>query len=181
MLSQASLRKWNLAQIDFRNAILQTGKAERNVYVVSPPESSWRRNNYWLLLTTAYSLVNANAKWQAYSNAVLYRLGFCQVIYVPQLFYLKSKREAGVIAVKIADDVLLAGINSILKSIVSNVEESYTLSTVIFSHGTFLFLGFQITQDENFETSIHADQKLEALKPIDTTRQRRKEIKSHLH
>lgn len=36
LLSLASVFKWCLAKVDFTSAFLQTGKAERDVYVVPP-------------------------------------------------------------------------------------------------------------------------------------------------
>lgn len=160
----------------FKSALLQTGRDERNVYVVPPPESSECCKSYWLLLTAAYLLVNATAKWQAYSDNLLYKLGLCQVIQVSQLFYLESKGKVCVIALRILDDDLLTEISSILKSKVSMIEGTYALGTVVFSSGTFLSFPLQVIQDEIFEIPIDADQKLESLKSIDTTRQRQKEI-----
>lgn len=61
------------------------------------------------------------------------------------------------------------------------MKKIYTLATVIFSLGTFSFFGFQVTPDENFEILIDADHKMEALKPIEITRQQRKEIELDLN
>lgn len=62
-LSTASIEKWRLTKIDVRSAFLKTGRAARDVYVVSPRESS-NRSYCWLLLLVSYGLVNANAKWR---------------------------------------------------------------------------------------------------------------------
>ena len=55
------MRQWTVSKADVKSAFLQTGKAQRDVYVVLPRESH-DRAHYWLLLTAAYGLVNANAK-----------------------------------------------------------------------------------------------------------------------
>lgn len=61
LLSIAVLLYWYLVKIDVKSTFLQTGIAERDVYVV-PPRECKKRSFYWLLLTAAYGLVNANAK-----------------------------------------------------------------------------------------------------------------------
>ncbi len=60
LISIATIMKWPLAKIDFTSAFLQTGDAKRDVYVI-PSRECRRRSCYWLLLTSAYGLVNANA------------------------------------------------------------------------------------------------------------------------
>ena len=72
-------------EIDFTTAFLQSGIATRDVYIV-PPKESKDRFVYWLLLTAAYGLVNANAKWQEEIDGYLLSLGFEQSVYIPQLF-----------------------------------------------------------------------------------------------
>ena len=91
LLSLACFHKWNLAKIDFTSAFLQTGAANRNVYVIPPRESN-DKSHYWLLLTSAYGLVNANAKWQEQSDLFLNTIEFTQLIFVPQLFYISNSR-----------------------------------------------------------------------------------------
>ena len=60
LLSISSMKKWPLAKIDFTSAFFQTGSAKRDVYAV-PPREFRRKPFYWLLLTSAYGLVNSNA------------------------------------------------------------------------------------------------------------------------
>ena len=61
LLSISALMQWHLAKIDFTSAFLQTGEAKRDDYVV-PLRECRRKSFYWLLLTSAYGLVNANSK-----------------------------------------------------------------------------------------------------------------------
>ena len=68
LISIASLYAWRLSKIDVKSAFLQTGKAERDVYVIPPVESGDRGKCAWLLETASYGLVNANAKWQVHSD-----------------------------------------------------------------------------------------------------------------
>ena len=67
LLSLASMFKWPLAKVNFKSAFLQTGKAQREVFL-TPPRKRPDRNCYWLLLTAAFCVVNANAKWHEHSE-----------------------------------------------------------------------------------------------------------------
>ena len=83
LVSVATIMKWPFAKIDFVSAFLQTGDAKRDVHVISPRECR-RRSNYWLLLTSAYGLVNANAKWQEHCDYLFTNIGLTQSRFVPQ-------------------------------------------------------------------------------------------------
>lgn len=65
--------------------LLQTGRAQRDLYVI-PPRESEHRNELRLLLAAAHGLVNAISKWQVQLDAFFksFRLECMQKI--PQLF-----------------------------------------------------------------------------------------------
>ena len=86
LASISTIMQWQIAKIDFKSAFLQTGEARRDVYVIPPCECK-RRNSYWLRLTSAYGLVNANAKWQEHCDLLFSCLGLSQSLFIPQLFY----------------------------------------------------------------------------------------------
>lgn len=65
LISTAALHGWRLHKLYVKSAFLQTGNAERDVYVVPPRESSDHGRAQWLLLTPAYGLVITNVKWHA--------------------------------------------------------------------------------------------------------------------
>lgn len=176
LLSLATLFQWCLAKIDFESAFLQTGRAKRDVYVVPPRESN-HKNFLWLLLTASYGLVNANAKWQEQSDELLLSsLGFTQLVYVPQLFYKCDSSGLTILAaVKIVDDVLIAGNKNDIADVITKVQRQYKLGTIIYGPGCFLYYGLQICQSSDFTISIHADDKLEQLQGYPITRYRRKQ------
>jgi len=175
LLSLAVLKKWTLAKIDFKSAFLQTGEATRDVYVVPPRECSTRSKTVWLLLTAAYGLVNAGAKWQAHSDQFLHSLGLSQLPYIPQLFYMKEMDETVMVAVKVVDDILFASELPRLRRIVSAIQGSYTLGTVVYSPGTFKFFGITIHHADDFTIQIHANDKLTACEAYPISRARRKD------
>ena len=76
--SIASLFGWTIVRVDGKAAFLQTGKAQRKVYVIPPAESRMKATHCWLLLFAAYGLVNANAKSQVQSDEVMYKIGLLQ-------------------------------------------------------------------------------------------------------
>lgn len=174
ILSIAVIKGWKLAKIDFKSAFLQSGQAIRDVYVV-PPRESKKRFVYWLLLTSAYGLVNAGTKWQEEVDGSLLSLGFHQLIYVPQLFYKKDENgNLEVLGVKIVDDVLFAAVPDVLRRVVGDVSSRYKVGTIVCSRGTFLFNGLSVTQDVDSTITVSADDKMLNLKPLPIDRLRRK-------
>lgn len=107
--SIASLFGWKLYRADVKAAFLQTGAAQRDVYVRPPKESAIMSSHVWLLLTAAYGLVNANAKWQSQFDAVMIALGIAQSKSIPQLFYKKNDGKLTLLVAKIVDDLKAAG------------------------------------------------------------------------
>lgn len=101
--------KWPLVKIDFRSAILQTGEAKRKLYVLPPRDCSIRNIFYWLLLTATLGLVNVNAKWQENSDHFLQSIGFSQLSYMLQLFYLKKSSKLISAVMKVVVDIIIAG------------------------------------------------------------------------
>lgn len=85
LLSLAGIFQWRLAKINFKSAFLQTGKAKRDVYVISLRESI-DKGKYWLLLIASYGLVNADAEWQEHKDILFINIGLKQLFYVPQFF-----------------------------------------------------------------------------------------------
>lgn len=71
----ATMLKRRISKVEFKSAFLQTGRAERDVYV-TPPSERGNKNIYLRLLNSAaYGLVNANAKLQVKSDQILLDLG----------------------------------------------------------------------------------------------------------
>ena len=181
LLSLATIMKWPVAKIDFKSAFLQTGFAQRDVYVV-PPRESRTKNHYWLLLTAAYGLVNANAKWQNAIDNYLTTLGFLQVRYIPQLFYvMDTQNNLSIVATKIVDDVLFCGELNTVTRYISKIQEKYELGTIYTGPGSFLFCGLNIIQDEDFNITINGDSKINNLSPFNILRYRRKETNKDLN
>ena len=133
-------------------------------------------------MTAGYGLVNANAKWQAYIDSFLTSSGFNQLIYVPQLFYIKDSSGSLVtLAVKIVDAILFAGTKKDVSEVIHKIENNYKLGAVVYGPGTFLFYGLQITQDTDYSITVQSDEKLSKLEGYPVDRQRRKQIETSLN
>lgn len=180
LLSIAAIMKWPLSKIDFTSAFLQTGEAQRDVYVI-PPRESKDKSMCWLLLTAAYGLVNAGAKWQDQCDKFFRGLGLKQLTYVPQVFYLKSANTLEMLAVKVVDDVLFAGPVSTVKKVIEKIKKVYELGTIVYGPAAFLFFGLHIVQDDTMEIFVHADDKLDALTCFPIDRHRRKDLEELLN
>ena len=132
--------KWPVPKIDFTSVFLSTGDAKPDVYVI-PPHECRNRCYYWFLLTSAYGLVNANAKWQEHCDPLFHELRPNQSIHMPQLFYSKSNSVLNLIAVKIVDDVLTAEKTQVIENFISQIKRKYKLGTVVYGPGNFLVFG----------------------------------------
>ena len=169
-----------MTKIDFTSAFIQTGDAKRDIYVV-PPRECHDKSFYWLLLTSAYGLVNANSKWQEHCDYLFTSLGLTQSRYVPQLFYTKKNEMLELVAVRIVDDVLLIGDRYTIENFIAQVQRKYKLGIVMFGPGTFLFFGLKLTQETDMTITIHAEKKLESLNCFPIDRHRRKQLDEHLN
>lgn len=58
-------------------------------------------------------------------------LGFLQLFYVPQLFYICDRDALQVVDAKSLDDILFSGQKEKVKKIVCNIEAKHMLGTVI--------------------------------------------------
>ncbi len=179
--SIASLHAWTLYKADVKAAFLQTGSADRDVYVRPPRESHLKTTHVWLLLTAAYGLVNANAKWQNKSDDVMFQLGLTQSKFIPQLFYKKEGGKLVLIVAKIVDDLKAAGVGNNAKNFLENFHKVFNLGTINHGPGRLRFFGINTVQSKDFTVTTDADDKMEAVSEYPLTRQRRKEPEMKLN
>lgn len=60
LLSIAKIFKWKLTKIGAKISFLQSGDAQRDLYVI-PQREIHNKKHYWLLLTSVHDLVSSNA------------------------------------------------------------------------------------------------------------------------
>ena len=176
LISIAAVKKWRITKVDVKSAFLQTGAAERQVFVIPPGESKDRFKSLWLLLTASYGLVNANAKFQALADDLLLDLGLSRVIDVPQLFYGKKDGVLTVLMAKIVDDILITGISDDVTSLLREFNKRLKFGTITHGPGRLRYFGFNIVQYEDYTVVIDGDDKLGALSAQPLSRLRRKQL-----
>ena len=154
--------KWPLSKMYFTSSFLQTGAAKRDVHVASARDCR-RKSFYWLLLKSAYVLVNTNAKWQEQCDFLFSNKGLCLSHFIPQLFYLFNDSAREIIPVKIVNDVLIARKRSKVLNFISSIKFQYKLGTIVLWSGSFLFYQLQKFQDNDISIRIHGGGKLESL------------------
>ena len=169
-----------LGKIDFTSAFLQTGSTNRDVYVV-PPRECRCKSFYWLLFTLTYGPINANAKLQEHSDTLLRNLGSFQSRFFPQLFFAFKHNRLEIVVVKIVDDLLITAEKCKASNFISSLKSQYTLGTIAFGPGSFLFNGLQILQDRDFTKRTHGDSKFESLSCLPIDRRRRRQVSEELN
>ena len=174
--SIASLYKWKLHKADVKAAFLQTGQAKRDVYVRPPKESSMKSTHLWLLLTAAYGLVNANAKWQNQSDNVMLDLGLQQSSPIPQLFFKKEGGRLVLLVAKIVDDLKVAGEGNRAELFLEAFDKKFKFGNVNHGPGKLRFFGINTIQNTDHTIETDADDKMEAVVEYPFSRMRRKQF-----
>lgn len=80
------------------------------------------------------------------------------------------------LAVKIVDENLLTGMDSVLRRFLTDFNSKFKLGEVVHGPGSLRFYGNNIIQEEHFSVSIHSDDKLQSLEPYPLSRTRRRQI-----
>lgn len=135
----------------------------------------------WLLLTAAYSLVNANSKWQNQADGVMYQLGLVQSKFISQLFFKIAGGKLVLVVAKIFDDLKAAGIGDNAKEFLEGFHQRFALGTFNHGPGKLRFFGINTIQNEYFTVDTDADDKLEAVTEYPITRPRRKQSDQELN
>ena len=150
------------------------------MYVTLPKECE-RKGFVWLLTVATYGLVNANAKWQLHSDRTMLDLGLSSLVYVPQLFYLRTNDALRLVLVKVTDDIFIAGEEDLKRRFIERLSSVYELGTLTHLPGVCWFYDLLVCQDEEYKIQVHADAKRSELTPYQVSRIRRKDSKSALN
>lgn len=108
ILSTLSLFGWKITNICVKTAILHIRKAARDMHMIPSLKNDDRGKSFWILLNSAYGLLNAIAKCKIQSNKLLTDLGYCWAPFLPQLLYLVNNSSVVAILSKILDELLLS-------------------------------------------------------------------------
>lgn len=166
--------------IDVKSAFLQTRQAEHSVYVVPPSECA-ERKFYCVLLTEAYGLVNASAKWQKQFDDLLNSLNLQQGTAIPQLFYLTVDGHLVLILVKFIDDMIFAGEQRYADIIFTAFSSRFKLGRIIHGPGQVRCFDLNVIQQKDYTCSIEGVDKPSALELYPLSRFRRKQAKCNMN
>lgn len=177
ILPLLAINRWTILKADVKAAFFKTGEGSRDVYVRLPRKSKDLRH-YWLLLTAVCGLVNLNAKFQTQADDLLLSLGLSCVTVVTQLFYLKSNGNLDLLVAKVVGDLLVTGVTSYVDDFLVNFNKKIQFGSIVRGSGIIKFYGITIVQNEDFSSSIHADDKLDSLECHPLSRIPRRQVDS---
>ena len=75
----------------------------------------------------------------------------------------KIEGELKVLAVKCVDDILFTGCKRDVEKIISGIEKSHDLGTLMYTPGTFQLYRISITQESDFHVALNCDDNLNNL------------------
>lgn len=122
-----------------------------------------RISHLYLLLTAAYGLVLANAKWQVQSDQSIFDLSLSQSQQIPQLFYLCGNGELVLVVVGIQVDLKEAAEGDRAAQFIKKFNEKFELGTTWSGSGRMKFFGINHEQAEDFTLRKNADDKLSGI------------------
>lgn len=102
-----------------------------------------------MLLTAAYGLFNANAKWKDQSDSLLLDLGLHQLAVFPKLLYVIRDDYLVLSVAKISDDLIATGLPDVVDGFYSDFKRKFQLGAVARGPGRLPFYGVNIIQEED--------------------------------
>ena len=180
MLSLSALMGFRVGTIDISAAYLQSGPIQRLIFVRPPQEHSCKRGTLWKLLKLPYGIAEAGRQWQTACEAWLLSdaVGFERVHGVSQLFVLKNgKGNIRMLCAKVTDDFLISGAKEDIRWFDSQIRTRFKVGKSILD-GKMNFNGAVITQSKDGSITLSMEEYMERVKPIDISRERRKQQES---
>ncbi|XP_059590521.1 retrovirus-related Pol polyprotein from transposon RE2 [Vitis vinifera] len=107
LLAVAAARKWDLFQMDVKNAFLN-GDLSEEVYMQPPPGLSIESNKVCHLRRALYGLKQAPCAWFAKFSSIIFRLGYTASPYDSALF-LRRTDKGTILLLLYVDDMIITG------------------------------------------------------------------------
>ncbi len=93
-------------------------------------------------------------------NALLSDCGLRQLAYMPQLFFMDTGGMLELIVIKLVDDILIGGNTSSRSSLIERLKKRFEVGTVSHTPGSLMFFGATVSQSEDGDNVLTADEKL---------------------
>ena len=107
LLAVAAASKWDLFQMDVKNAFLN-GELSEEVYMQPPPGLSVDSNKVCRLRRALYGLKQAPRAWFAKFSSTIFRLGYTASPYDSALF-LRRTDKGTILLILYVDDMIITG------------------------------------------------------------------------
>ena len=169
---------YQLKAMDVKTAFLQTGKLEREVYVVPPKEAN-ETEYLWRLLKTVYGLVDGPIMWYKHSRKSMLEFGLTPSLIDPTVYFLrgaKGEPHRLVVATQV-DDFLYAGRKEDMKRFEEFIQSKYTIGHV--SSGSFTFNGVNIKFDDKDQCFVLSQPGAKDIDKIVLGKTRSKDVESN--
>lgn len=116
-----------VSDADAETAFIQTGKAERDVWIKPPTDSKMRSTHLLVLLVVAYGLINSNAKWQKTFDQLFKDFGLIQCQQVPQLFFKHGNNQLIIAGAEAVDYLKVSGPGDQAERFLASFNETFQL------------------------------------------------------
>lgn len=177
MLTMTTFFTMRMGVVDISGAYMQSGPIKREIYVRPPREwEGTQRGKVWKLLKLPYGVPEAGRQWATVIEDWLTNdMNMGTVSGFSQLF-LKRRKDSSIqlILAKITDDLLIAGTTNEMEEFVARISGRFDVSKTIID-APINFNGCRISQDERGDVTMDMTAYLNTIKPMDITRNRRKE------
>lgn len=179
VIALGTIMRFTFGVADIKGAFMQSGPAQRDIYIIPPATYRERRRVYWKLLALAYGICDAGRQWLKTSDTWITKdLGMKRLAGAHQLFIRRDHNEKLVLIVaKTTDDFLVAGEKGAIESFFGQMRERFVVGKAIIER-KMKFNGCVMDVDEDGSISLSMHEYLDRLAPIDVSRNRRKEIHS---
>lgn len=175
VLSLALILGFIFGIADIKCAYMQSGPANRDIYVRPPKEWKSTRGMLWKLLKLAYGIVEAGRQWLTTIETWMTEdAGVERVFAVSQLFVKRNETNKIILLIaKVTDDFLASGTIEDIKQFMNKLCASFEVGKIR-SGQDFHFNGCEVTFDSHGSVTFSMDNYIRRLKPVQISRARRR-------
>ena len=141
LLAVAAARKWDLFQMDVKNAFLN-GELSEEVYMQPPPSVSVDSNKVYHLRRALYSLKQAPRAWFVKFSSTIFRLGYTTSPYDSALFLHRTDKGTILLLLYVDDMIIIGDDLSGLQELKDFLNQQFEMKDL--GHLSY-FLGLKIT------------------------------------
>lgn len=177
VLALGTIMKFSFGVTDIKGAFMQSGPANRDIYIIPPAGYKKKRQIYWKLLALAYGVCDAGRQWLKTSdNWIIRDMGMKRLAGAHQLF--AKRNEDGkltLIVARTTDDFLISGDKGTIEAFMGHMRNRFVVGKA-FVEPKMKFNGCVINVGKEGDIDLRMYDYLERLAPIQLSRNRRKDL-----